>query len=82
MRTTYWVVQIGSRFARLACGTKRSTLPSAARARFGIASMLLPRVAAEAFKNTRRSMLRFVPVPSFLSHAVPDAAVVPDAGNA
>src|ERR1700758_1508088 len=28
LRTTYWVVQMGSKFARFACGTNRSVRPA------------------------------------------------------
>src|ERR1700710_3088302 len=71
LRTTYWVVQIGSRLARLACGTKRSTLLSAARDSRGAARA--PDAATPAVcSNARRFTPLAILIPSLLlvcSHA-------------
>ena len=64
LRTTYCVVQIGSRFARLACGTKCKTLLSAARASLGMAKP--PAAASDpavaVFRKSRRCIACSVPV--------------------
>src|SRR5215831_20635696 len=60
LRTTYWVPQMGSKFARSACGTKRS---ARAAARWEIAGVAkepaaerAPTAAAD-FRNALRSMM-------------------------
>src|SRR5216684_6666048 len=59
-RTTYWVPQIGSKFARSACGTKRS---ARAAARCEIAGVAKEPAAERApapatdFRNALRSMI-------------------------
>src|SRR6185437_4875294 len=64
LRTTYSVVQIGSRLARLACGTNRSTLFSAARPRRGAASPAMDAIApaAPAFSKPLRVVIPSGPV--------------------
>src|SRR5712671_3266260 len=75
LRTTYCVVQIGSKLARFACGTKRSVLAAAPCEMAGVAS---PPVAARApapavtLKNVLRSMKPL----SRLTHRPPKAAPV------
>src|SRR5882762_2542040 len=59
LRTTYWVPQMGSKFARSACGTKRS---ARAAARWEIAGVAKEPAAERApaaavdFRNALRSM--------------------------
>src|ERR1700712_280555 len=55
LRTTYCVVQIGSRLARFACGMKRNVFASAARDSRGAASGATAASAA-VFKKPRRSI--------------------------
>src|SRR5215468_7372600 len=60
LRTTYWVPQMGSKFARSACGTKRS---ARAAARWEIAGVAKEPAAERApaaaidFRNALRSMV-------------------------
>src|ERR1700748_3700769 len=56
LRTTYWVFQIGSKLARSACGTKRSTRAPPRCAIAGAASAPAPTTPAAALINVRRSM--------------------------
>src|SRR5712671_6990282 len=60
LRTTYWVPQMGSKFARSACGTKRSVRAAARCEIAGVAkdpaAERAPAAAAD-FKNALRSMM-------------------------
>src|SRR5436305_1786542 len=58
LRTTNWVVQIGSKLARSACGTKRSARAAARCEIAGVASVPPPaaRAPAAVFRNDLRSM--------------------------
>src|SRR5262249_54360655 len=60
LRTTYWVPQMGSKFARSACGTKRSARAAARCEIAGVAKQptaeTAPAAAAD-FKNALRSMM-------------------------
>src|SRR5579864_4938576 len=60
LRTTYWVPQMGSKFARSACGTKRSVRAAARCEIAGVAKEpatdRAPAPAAD-FKNALRSMM-------------------------
>src|ERR1700761_9225275 len=64
LRTTYWVVQIGSRLARFACGTKRKTLLSAASDRRGAARAPVAATAA-VLRKQRRSIFNTIPAYTF-----------------
>src|SRR5262245_44359627 len=60
LRTTYWVPQMGSKFAKSACGTKRSARAAARCEIAGVgkepAADRAPAAAAD-FKNALRSMV-------------------------
>ena len=56
LRTTYWVPQIGSKFARFACGTKRSTLAPWASAGIATCGAASPS-AAEPLRKVLRSIV-------------------------
>src|SRR6266436_3873417 len=60
LRTTYWVPQMGSKFARSACGTKRSARAAARCEIAGVAKEPAAERAPAAaidFKNALRSMM-------------------------
>src|SRR5712664_4161902 len=60
LRTTYWVPQTGSKFARSACGTKRSVRAAAPCASAGAAifcDMANVPAPATAFSSVLRSMV-------------------------
>src|SRR5262245_57530331 len=60
LRTTYWVPQMGSKFARSACGTKRSARAAARWEIAGVgkepAAEMAPAAAID-FRNALRSMM-------------------------
>src|SRR6266481_4988566 len=60
LRTTYWVPQMGSKFARSACGTKRSARAAARCEIAGVAKEPAAErapAAATDFKNALRSIM-------------------------